>query len=338
MDRSTALDAIIAGDIYFETIINKRHEISLNNPGGSALYCAAAFNFWGNQPGILSKISEDRPQKWMQPFMAAGCDFEGVKKIQGSFEQNRFYAITDDCQVVDHNPQKFFFENNQPLPKFLLGYETPKSPNGFNRNILPSSITPEDIPANYLYISSLLLAPTDLYSCNMVPPYYRSKTGGNVILCGSSAYMQPAFWYEFPSLVRGIDVFITTVHQTERLFLGKSKSMWEMIEFIAAAGVELVLVFNQWGDHYLYHTPFNTKYRIPAYQTDCIDPIGGYEAFCGGFSSGYISHFDPIESALMGSVTTSIKLEGSGPLYILQGLQELAKARIASLREHVSVS
>jgi len=311
MDRSTALDAIIAGDIFFETIINKRHEISLNNPGGSALYCAAAFNFWGYQPAILSKISEDRPQKWMRPFKAAGCDFEGVKKIQGSFEQNRFYAIMDDCQVVDHNPQKFFFENNQPLPKFLLGYETPKSPNGFNRNILPSSITPEDIPANYLYISSLLLAPTDLYSCNMVPPYYRSKTGGNVILCGSSAYMQPAFWYEFPSLVRGIDVFITTVHQTERLFLGKSKSMWEMIEFID---------------------------RIPAYKTDCIDPIGGYEAFCGGFSSGYISHFDPIESALMGSVTTSIKLEGSGPLYILQGLQELAKARIASLREHVSVS
>jgi len=111
-----------------------------------------------------------------------------------------------------------------------------------------------------------------------------------------------------------------------------------MVEFVASTGVEIVLVYSDSGDHILYDKPSQKRYSIPRYPTQEVDPIGLYPAFCGGFSGGYITHFDPLQSALMASVTASIKIEGTGPLYILQTLPELAKARADALRDRVVVA
>ena len=338
MNQSRSADAIIVGDIFFETIIQHDGRVLLSSPGGSALYCATGFRLWGKHPGILSKISEDRPEAWMRAYQSEGCVTSGIKRIRGAFNQERFYAIDNEGDIAMDSPQKYFYAINQPLPKFLLGYEPPQASKEVTHSRRPSSITPEDIPPDYLQISQLVLAPTDLYTQMIVPPFYRTKTDGNLIFCGSDAFMQPAFWYEFPALIRGTQAFVASEDQLRRLFLGKNENMWEMVEFVASTGVEVVLIFSDSGDHFLFDQPAHKKYRIPRYPTRQIDPIGVYPAFCGGFSSGYITHFDPLESALMASVTASIKMEGTAPLYLLQTLPELAKARVAALYDRVVVA
>jgi len=338
MENPSAINAVVAGQILFETIINRDGRILLQSPGGSALYCAAGFRLWGKVPGILGKVSEDRSESWLRTYAAEGINTEGVIKLRGAFDQDRFFAVLENGSLASDSPQKYFFAQNQPMPKFLLGYEPVQVTNKVNRAIQPSSISPDDIPEDYLRISTLIIAPSDLYTHLMLPPFFRSRTDGRIIFCGSSSYMQPAFWYEFPSLIQGTEVFITTETQLKRLFLGKNENMWEMIAFTASAGAKIVLVYGENGDHYLFDREANLKYRIPRYDADAVDPIGAYPAFCGGFSSPYITHFDPLESALMASVTASIKMEGSSPLYLLQTLPELAQARVNALRGLVSVA
>jgi len=326
-------DAIIAGNIHFESIINKNEEIVLKLAGGSALYATAGFILWGKKPGLLAKIREDHSTNWMADFRDAGCDTTGITKTIESIDQDRFYAIDEASTINTDNPQKYFFKFKQPLPKFLLGYEVPQISNEINRASHPSSIKPEEIPEDYLKVNHLVMTPMDLNSHMMVPPYYRSQTEGDVICCGSASFMQPSFWYEFPPLIRGSDVFITNEMQLKRLFLGKTDAIWEMIEFVADTGIEIIAVFNENKSHYLFDQPSNKKYEIPAYTTEMIDPIGAYATFCGGFAAGYITHYDPRESALMASVAASIKNEGTGPLYVMQTLPELAQARLEMLRD-----
>ena len=335
MQNSNAIDAIVAGDIFFETIINKNNDFSIDNPGGSALYCASGFCLWGKRAGILSKISEDVPDAWIDTYQQEGCSTSGIRKVNGAFDQSRFYAVLEDGRIADDNPQKYFYNLQQPLPKFLLGYEPPQHAREINRDRVPSSITSEDIPAEYLQVNHLIIAPMDLYTHSMLPPFYRSRTDGQVIYCGSDTFMQPAFWYEFPPLIRGCSVFLTSEDQLKRLFLGKTKKLWEMIEFVANCDVEIVSVYSTTGNHYLYDRVANLKVEIPVYQGELIDPIGAYPTYCGGFCSGYLTHFDPLESALMGSVSAGIKHEGTSPLHTMRTLPDLARLRLDVLRDSV---
>lgn len=335
MQNSNAIDAIVAGDILFETIINKNNDVSISKPGGSALYCAAGFNLWGKHAGILSKIGEDEPESWMDIYQREGCSTSGIRKVRGVFDQTRFYAVLEDGRIAEDNPQKYFYNLGQSLPKFLLGYVPPQHTREINRARIPSSISSEDIPAEYLQVNHLIIAPMDLYTHSMLPPFYRSRTDGQVIYCGSDTFMQPAFWYEFPALVRGCSVFLTSEDQLKRLFLGKTKDLWEMVEFIANCEVETVSVYSATGNHYLYDRSAKSKYEIPVHESELIDPIGAYPTYCGGFCSGYLTHFDPLESALMGSVSASIKREGTSPLHTLRALPELARMRSEVLRDSV---
>jgi len=335
MVHHLAFNTIIAGNVFFETIINKNNQIFLDQPGGSALYAASGFHLWKKPAGIIAKISEDKPIDWTNKFETAGFEISGIRKVPSAFEQRKFYVVTDDQHIETDNPQKHFFMRNKPLPKFLLGYATQQQSTESSRIASIDSISQDDLPDRYLQTNNILLAPMDYYSHSMLPPYFRSKTDGNVFFCASEHYMKPAFWYDFPPLIRGSTTFLSTTNQMHDLFLGKMDDIWEMITFTANCGVDIVCVFNPDGKHFLYDRLADKKYEIPNYSSDVIDPIGTYETFCGGFCSGYITHFNPLESALMGSVSASFKVEGSTPRYVMQTLPDLAIARKDMLINHI---
>ena len=77
------------------------------------------------------------------------------------------------------------------------------------------------------------------------------------------------------------------------------------------------------------------KYEIPAYPARIADPTGAGAAFDGGFLAGYCKNYDPLEGMFYGSVSASLKLEGSGAFYPLDVLPGLAEARLNAVRELV---
>jgi ribokinase len=62
------------------------------------------------------------------------------------------------------------------------------------------------------------------------------------------------------------------------------------------------------------------------------DVTGAGDSFCGGFVVGLSQTGDLVESALMGSVSASLTIEGSGALYALGAAPGLKEARLEYLR------
>lgn len=328
-------NTIIAGRVLNETIINKDKQVFINKPGGGILYASAGFYLWKKRAGLVAKLSEDSSFEWTREFEKYQFDISGISKITGNFEQRRFYSITDTNKVLKDSPQKHFFKINQPLPKSLLGYEPLQTALDKRTSHSPYSIRPDDIPKSYLQTNNLLLCPIDYFSHSLLPPFYRSQTNGNVILCASNRYMHPSFWFDIPSLIRGSSVFLATENQIRNLFKGKKEDIWEMAQYIAQSGVEIVSFMNITGTQYLYDAISRAKYVISSYPARIIDLVGTFAAFCGGFGAGYTTHFDPLQSMLMGGVSASINVEGSTPFHTLQSLPDLVDARLESLKESV---
>jgi sugar/nucleoside kinase (ribokinase family) len=85
----------------------------------------------------------------------------------------------------------------------------------------------------------------------------------------------------------------------------------------------------------VYDSRSKDKWEIPAYPARLADPTGVGDAFCGGFLAGYRRTYDPLQAALYGNVSASLKLEGSGALYPLGTLSGLAEARLNVLKDLV---
>jgi sugar/nucleoside kinase (ribokinase family) len=89
---------------------------------------------------------------------------------------------------------------------------------------------------------------------------------------------------------------------------------------------------------YIYDHPAKKKYHLPAYPVKkAVDTIGANDAFGGGFFAGYLLHFDPVQAALIGNVSASIKVEGSTPKHLLMTMPELAAARLEYMQGMIEV-
>ena len=73
----------------------------------------------------------------------------------------------------------------------------------------------------------------------------------------------------------------------------------------------------------------------PSYPARLSDPTGMGSAFCGGCLAGYQKTFHPLDAVLRGSISASLKVEGSGPFYPMGVLPGLTEARLQALTEMV---
>jgi len=337
MNNNLAVNTIIAGCVFNETIINLKNQVFTNRPGGDVLYTAAGFNLWKKGVGLVAKISKNYSIEWTKEISDFQINTSGVNKTSLDFNQQRFYAIKNNNKFSTSNPQKHFFEIGSSMPKFLLGYKPHHAGIDKRNSPLPFSLIPDNIPDSFLQAHNMILCPIDYYTHSLMPSYFRSQTNGNVILCASNGYMHPSFWNEIPSLIRGSSAFLTSESQIRNLFLGKMDDIWDMIDFLALCSVEIIGVFGNDRCVYIYEAPTKKKYFIPHYPSKIIDMIGTFAAFCGGFGAGFTTYFDPLRAGLMGVVAASINVEGSTPLHTFKSLPGLANARLEALENLVTI-
>jgi hypothetical protein len=207
----------------------------------------------------------------------------------------------------------------------LLGY----SPSPFQLDNRKTgsvlSLRAEDIPQYFYDCHFAYFCPMDFFTHSLIPPLLRSNAGCNIFINPADGYMHPSFWYDLPTLLRGSTAVVTTRKRLLKLFLGRSSDIWEMMQVISSFGVEIVVVTAGKDGQYLYNPGNKKKYHIPAYPIKAVDTIGANDAFGGGFFAGYSLSFDPLQAALMGNISASIKVEGSTPDFLLNALPDLAK-------------
>jgi len=326
---------VIAGRLNRDFILPLSGQPQLDIMGGNLAYAAIGLNLWGETSGMVSRVAQEYPRAWLEKFRSLGFDLSGIREVQGSLDMRRFLAYDSLETVHTENPVQHFADRELAYPPSLLGY-TGRAPSSSNRTQpTTQTIQISDIPESYLEASAVHICPVDYLSHLILPPVFRQGHATTITLSSDPGYMQPSFWEEIPHLLSDITAFFTTESEIRALFQARQTDLWEMAVQLSHFGPEYILIRTLSYGYCVYDRMEDKRWTVPFYQSQVVDPTGASDAFAGGFLAGYRAHYDPLEAALMGSISASMVVEGSGAFYALDAMPGLMDKRLSALRELV---
>jgi hypothetical protein len=326
---------VVAGLLRREYVLPPVGHPLLDAPGGNLLYAAGGLRVWESEIGLLGRAGEDYPFQWRREFEERGFDTCGLKILPGSLDLRSFLAYSDAFEASRNNPVSHFARRGLTYPKALLGYHPPSDAHENPRQPLPHAPTVGDIPKDYLEASAVHVCSMDFTSQGQLLAAFKAGLATTLTLDPEPAYMNSNFLKNLRELLNGLTAFLPSQEELRSLFWGKTNDLWEMAEELGSYDCELVLIKGGGLGQYLYDAMGKHRWEIPAYPSRMADPTGAGDAFCGGFLAGYRETYDPLEAALHGNVSASLKVEGSGAFYPLDVMPGLAQARLEALRSLV---
>lgn len=335
MSTYPVLRFLIAGSLQRNFLITPQGKALLDIPGGSLLYAAAGLAIWEQGCGLIGRVGEDYPHQWLEEAARHGMDVRGIRILPEAIDLRHFIAYPDAESTSLDNPVAHFSRVGLPYPKSLLGYSPPEPTIDSRTRATPLTIRQNDFPADYLDATAAHLCPLDFLSHTLLPSVLRQGNISTLTLDPGEQYMNPTFWDDMPVLMNRISALLCSEEKLRSLFTGRSTDLWEMMETITSYGCEIVVTKRGNNGQYLYNGANRTRWSIPAYPAQVVDPTGAGDAFCGGFLAGYRATYDPLHATLAGNISAAMTLEGSRPLYALDALPGLAQARLEALREMV---
>lgn len=326
---------ILAGQLRRNYVITPQGKVLNDIPGGGLLYAAAGMAIWESGIGLIGRVGEDFPQSWLAQLSRRGFDIRGIHVLPEAVDLRHFIAYQDSDTATADNPVAHYAHLGLPYPKSLLGYN-PAFPQN-NSRTRPGLLTirQNDFPVDYLDANAAHLCPMDFLTHTLMPAVLRRGNIHTLTLDPGSQYMNPTFWEDIPVLLSGLNAFLCSEEKIKSLFQGRSTDLWEMAETLAGYGCETIVIKRGSRGQYLYNSNNRTRWVIPAYPVQVVDPTGGGDAFCGGFLAGYRSSYDPLHATLTGCVSAAMVIEGTNPFFALDALPGLAKARVDALRDMV---
>ena len=326
---------VVAGSIRRQYILPPSGAPLLDAPGGSALYACGGLLTWSSEVGLLARVGEDYPRTWLRDLGARGIDTSGVEILPNSIDLRDFIAYDAEYDVSRGSPVSQFARRQLPFPKALLGYQPPADPQEDLRR--PESLSPtvSEVPGYYRDARAVHLCPLDFVSHHQLATSFKAFGVTTVTLDPAAGYMVPAFLQDLRVVLSSLTAFLPSEGKLRSLFWGQTNDLWEMLESIGSYGCEVVVVKRGPLGQAVYDVKGRHRWEIPAYPARPVDPTGAGDAFSGGFLAGYKRTYDPLEAALHGNVSASLKIEGTGAFYALGVLEGLAEARLDSLRDLV---
>jgi sugar/nucleoside kinase (ribokinase family) len=326
---------VIAGRFQREYILPASGQPLLDSPGGDLLYAAGGLAAWEKEIGLLARVSEDLPRQWLRNLETRGFDTRGIRILPESLDMRYFAAYTDFEHGNQNSPVSHFARRQMTFPKALLGYQPPSEKEQASRR--PDALTPTvgDIPREFLDTRAVHLCPLDFTTQSQLAATFRGGSVTTITVDPARASMSPALTRDLRILLQGITAFLPSEGELRALFWGETHDLWEMVEEISGYGCEIIVVKRGAQGQLVYEAGGKHRWEIPAYNARRVDPTGAGDAFCGGFLSGYQETFDPLEAALRGSVSASLKIEGTGPFWPMDILPGLAQARYHALKDMI---
>jgi len=328
---------VFAGKLNRDFFIAADGKPILDTLGGNIPYAAAGFKIWEESPppGLMARIGEDYPQKWLKDLENQGFDTQGITIIPDAVDVRNFYVFTDKNTRVTGDPIPYFSKLGLSFPKALLGYRDTTNAIFSRTELRPTSLRQDDIPNEYNEATAVHLCPMDYLTHSLMPAIFRQTGFTTITLDPASGYMNPTFWNDVPPLITGLTAFLPSEEDLRNLFQGKSTDLWEMAEALTAYGCEIIVIKRGENGQYILDAAAKTRWEIPAYDSRLVNPTGVGDAFCGGFLAGYRKTYDPVEAVLYGNISAAIVSEGVGPFFALDVLPGLPKARLDHLHQAV---
>lgn len=324
---------LIAGQLRRDYLLPALGQPILDVPGGNALYSAAGLAVWEQGIGLISRVSSDYPEEWLQRLSSVGVDTSGIFRISDVIDQRFFVSFKQGNEIAFDNPVAHFAEVGYPFPRELLGYHFQIANLDSRTRLGPLSIHPLDIPSDYLNAAATHICPIDYLSHNLLPSLLQQGHITTITLDPSPGYMNPAFWKEVLSIIANITAFMPSEQALINLFQGRSTDLWEMAEAIASYGCEIVVIKRGSHGQYLYDSASHKRWVIPAYPGKPTNPNGSSDAFSGGFLAGWRRTYDPLQAALYGNISASLVSESCDVFYAYNCMPGLPDARLNFLQE-----
>lgn len=315
-----------------ETILPHNHPPLFNLPGGNAAYASAGISIWDSGVSLLSRVGSNYSLEWLANFETYGWDLTGVKQLTIPLDHRNLYAYEEQELISTRNPFDIFTTAGLPFPKELIGYQD-NSTSMDSRN-QPTLITlkASDLPANYLDATAAHICPMDFLTHALLPPIFRQGHISTITIEPGAGYMHPTFFDDIPNLLGRITAFLPSEINARNLFHGRTSDLNEICDSLASLGCEIVVIQRESRGCLVFDHASRSRWIIPAYPSQVVDPTGANDAFSGGFLAGFRQTYDPLEAALHATVSRSFCVEGSGPKFMLDTMPRLARARLESLR------
>lgn len=327
------LTFVIAGKLTREYLLPPQGTPLIDSAGGSLLYSAGGLAVWNKNIGFVSRITKEYPHEWLSKFQKQGFDIRGIETVQENFDLRSFIAYTDTQERSHSSAVSHFARRELTFPKTLLGYQPPDEAIKDLRTMESTSPSALDVPKNYREATHVHLCPFDFASQSQMVNLYKDASNQVVTVDPDPRYMSPRFWRELRLVLQGVTAFHPSEEEMRALFWGETNDLWEMAQRICDYGVKFVVIKRGSQGQLLYDSLSKKKYEIAAYPSRMADPTGAGDAFCGGFLAGFQKTNDPLQAVLYGSVSASLKVEGSGALYPLDVMPGLAEARLIAVKE-----
>ncbi len=326
---------LFLGPLYRDFIIPPQGRPALDVPGGDVLYAVVGAALWGAEVGLVSRVGENYPRAWLEDWAQRGWDVRGVRVLPQRLEHRRVLVYEPGFRLSGATIAGAFLQRGLPFPKALMDYEPP-SPAPIQRDRLSeTTLRMSDLPPELDMVKGAHFVPHDWVTHTLLPAALRQAGVTTITLDPAKGYMEPEWREHIPGLLQGLTAFLPSEEELHRLFAHRLLDLWEMVEGLAAWGVEVVVVKRGASGHLLYEKSTGRRWEIPAYPAEVRDPTGAGSAFCGGFLAGWVQTYDPVEAALYGAVSASIVVERVGALTALDALPGLAESRLERLRQRV---
>lgn len=318
---------LAVGQIRNEFIVDLEGRATSNILGGSLLYAAGAMRSWTDHVGMIGAVNSTRLKDTQILAGKMGCDHRGIRGIEHFLDIHDFYAYPSSDRCIRDNPVPIYSARNIPIPRELLDYkfDPVEGGNGEKNEILRPLLV--NIPAEYLDASSAHICPLDLKSHIQLNSIFLKGSIRTITIQPHSSYMKSTNWDTLHAVIKDITGFLVHENDIRNLFIARSEDIWEMAETITGFGCKFVVIRNEQKGYYLFDSITNKRFRIPDFPAREVDPTGCFDAFCGGFLVGLQTTYDPVRAAVLGSVSTSFKIEKCGPLKVNSSLPGLAEAR-----------
>ncbi len=326
---------IIAGRLHREYILPPLGNPLLDSPGGNLLYAAGGLAVWDSNAGLIARVGEDYPHQWLRDFEKLGFDTHGIRTIhdEKNMDLRSFIAYGENNERSHSNAVSHFVHRQLNFPKALLGYQPVDDSVKDPREPDVTSPAALDVPKDFRDVRHVHICPFDFVSQSQMVNLFKGGSAQTVSLDPAPSYMKPRFWRDLRVVLQGVTIFHPSEEEMRSLFWGETNDLWEMAHKISEHGPQIIVIKRGALGQLVYDAAGNHRYEVPAYQSRIADPTGVGDAFCGGFLAGFQKTNDPLVAALHGSVSASLKLEGSGPFYSLDVMPGLAEARLHSLKE-----
>lgn len=318
-------DYLFLGALNRDFVLPPRGKPLLDVLGGAVVYAAAGAALWGARVGIVARVGEDFPRRWLNDLAARGWDVSGVQVLPHPLETRRVLVYDAEGGRTAEQPLNAFARRGIPLPKSLLNYAPPQRA-AFDAPT-PYSLRVSDLPGDIAATRGAHFCPHDFVTHHLLPAALRAAGVPFITLEPAASYMDARYFDRLPALLSGLDAVIVRESVLRAVFGQQTDDLWEMAATFARWQVEHVVIRRSRGEMWLYDASTQQRWVFPGYPVQRVDPTGVGDAFAGAFLVGYRETLDPVQAVVRGAATASVALETRGALALLDTLPELLQAR-----------